>query len=319
MSERGRRLLSATIPVLFLLVVQVVGMRSYLASQSGEKGRFVYIEPGTGTLGIAKILRKEGVIHHDLLFLLLAALRGSHGRLKPGEYEFSPRMSLLEVLKKLEEGRVVVHQVVIPEGFTVREISRLLGNVGLADGGRFLAIASDLEGYLFPDTYYLTRGMSEEVIVQMMLNRFRQVFGPTEAERAKALGMSVREVVTLASLVEKEAKVSGERALISAVFHNRLRHGMPLQSDPTVIYALPQFTGHLHRVDLSIPSPYNTYLHKGLPPGPIANPGRSSILAVLYPAKVDYLYFVSKNDGTHVFSRTLAEHERAVRRYQQEG
>jgi UPF0755 protein len=307
------------IPVFFLLVVQVIGMQSYLASQSEEGERFVYIEPGTGTLGIAKVLKKKGVIRHGFLFLLLASLRGSHGRLKPGEYEFSPRMSLLEVLKKLEEGRVVVHQAVIPEGFTVKEISRLLANMGLADEGRFLAIASDLEGYLFPDTYYLTRGMSEEAIVQMMLNRFRQVFGPAGAERAKALGMSVREVVTLASLVEKEAKVSGERVLISAVFHNRLRYGMPLQSDPTVIYALPQFTGHLRRVDLSIPSPYNTYLHKGLPPGPIANPGRSSILAVLYPANVDYLYFVSRNDGTHVFSRTLAEHERAVRRYQQGG
>jgi len=319
MSGKGCRLLSAAIPVLFLLVIQVIGTRSYLASWSEEGERFVYIEPGTGALEIARVLKKEGVIRHGLLFLLLASLRGSHGRLKPGEYEFSPRMSLLEVVKKLEDERVVVHQVVIPEGFTVKEISHLLANMGLADEGRFLAIASDLEGYLFPDTYYLTRGMSEETIVQTMLNRFRQVFGPAGAERAKVLGMSVREVVTLASLVEEEAKVSEERALISAVFHNRLRYGMPLQSDPTVIYALPQFTGRLLRTDLSIPSPYNTYLHKGLPPGPIANPGRSSILAVLYPAKVDYLYFVSKNDGTHVFSRTLAEHERAVRRYQQGG
>lgn len=328
---RRRAPLLEVLLLILLVAVQVVGISAYLAfSSQVEEYRIVYIEPGTGAWRIAEILKEAGVVRNRPLFLLVAFARGSHARLRPGEYEFNPRMSLLEVLRKLEKGEVLVHHVTIPEGFTVKEIGRLLAAKGLVDEGRFLATASDqellrkaglegdsFEGYLFPDTYHLTKGMTEEAIIQVMLTRFRQAFGPAEEGRAKALGMNLREVVTLASLIEKEAKADGERALISAVFHNRLKLQMPLQSDPTVIYALPEFSGRLRRADLAIPSPYNTYLHQGLPPGPIANPGRASILAALYPAPVNYLYFVSRNDGTHVFARSLVEHDRAVRKYQQ--
>ncbi|MBI3988068.1 MAG: endolytic transglycosylase MltG [candidate division NC10 bacterium] len=292
----------------------------------------VYIRPGSGAREIATLLEKEGIIRSRLLFLLAAFSEGSYTRLKPGEYMLSPRMSLLKVLGKLRKGDVVIHPVVIPEGFTAREIARTLAAQGLADARRFLALAFDrtlprqhdmegdsLEGYLFPDTYYLHKGMSEGEIIRMMVARFKRYFGPAEQNRAAALGMTMRETVTLASLIEKEAKVEAERRLISAVFHNRLRQGIPLQADPTVIYALSKFKGKLTRADLAVESPYNTYLHRGLPPGPIANPGRSSLEAALYPARVSFFYFVSRNDGTHFFSSTLGEHERAVRRYRQGG
>lgn len=329
---RRAPLLEALLLIL-LVAAQAFSIRSYLASEF-ETGRrlIVYIEPGTGARRIAERLQEAGVVRNRLLFLLVAFARGSHARLRPGEYEFHPGMSLREILRKLERGEVLVHQVTIPEGLTIKEIGRLLAAEGLVDEGRFLATASDralvgkyglegdsFEGYLFPDTYHLTKGMTEEAIIQVMLTRFRQVFGPAEEERAKALGMTLKEVITLASLIEKEAHASEERALISAVFHNRLKLQMPLQSDPTVIYALPAFSGRLRRADLATPSPYNTYLYQGLPPGPIANPGRASILAALYPAPVNYLYFVSRGDGTHVFARSLVEHDRAVRKYQQRG
>ncbi|MFN3476961.1 MAG: endolytic transglycosylase MltG [Candidatus Methylomirabilales bacterium] len=326
---RRRVPLPEVLLLILFVAAQAFSIRSYLASDFEAGGRLiVYIEPGTGAWRIAEVLQEAGVVRSRLLFLFVAFARGSHGRLRPGEYEFHPRMSLLEVLRKLERGEVLIHQVTIPEGFTVKEIGRLLAAEGLVDEGRFLATASDralvgkyglegdsFEGYLFPDTYHLTKGMTEEAIIQVMLTRFRQVFGPAEEERAKALRMTLREVITLASLIEKEAHVSEERALISAVFHNRLKLQMPLQSDPTVIYALPEFSGRLRRADLATPSPYNTYLHQGLPPGPIGNPGLASIQAVLEPAQTDYLYFMARGDGTHAFARTLEEHIENVRKY----
>jgi UPF0755 protein len=173
-----------------------------------------------------------------------------------------------------------------------------------------------LEGYLFPDTYRLVKGLSEEAIIGRMVQRFAEVFGPAERARAMELKMSVAEVVTIASLIEREAKADEERPLISAVFYNRLRLGMPMQSDPTVLYSLSRFSGKLTKADLHASSPYNTYLHRGLPPGPIASPGRASVMAALYPSSSRYLYFVAKNDGTHAFSNTLREHDAMVRRYQ---
>jgi len=235
----------------------------------------------------------------------------------------------MEVVRRLEQGRGLVHQVTIPEGLAARQIAQLLAERGLVDQDRFLSLLRDralleghgvegdsLEGYLFPDTYRLVKGQAEDTIIQRMVRRFHEVFGPDEQARGARLGMSVRDVVTMASLIEREAKVPRERPLISAVFHNRLRVRMPLQSDPTVLYALSRFSGRLTKANLQAPSPYNTYVNHGLPPGPIANPGRASITAALYPAATRYLYFVSKNDGTHAFSKTLREHEVLVRRYQ---
>ena len=173
-----------------------------------------------------------------------------------------------------------------------------------------------LEGYLFPDTYFLTRSMSNQAVVRLLVSRLQETLTTEFRDRASAIGMSIHEVLTLASVIEKETGLSDERTLISGVFHNRLRRKIPLQSDPTVIYALEMFDGNLRKRDLTVDSPYNTYRVRGLPPGPIANPGAASIRAALFPATTSFLYFVSRNDGSHKFSSTLTEHNSAVRKYQ---
>ena len=216
----------------------------------------------------------------------------------------------------------------IPEGFTSAQIAELLGKKGLVEKGEFLLLTGDqdlvrrygiagagLEGYLYPDTYRFYRGMTALSVVDVMVKRFKEVTAPF-VERAEQLGMAFEDIVALASIVEKETGLAEERPVIASVFLNRLKRGIRLESDPTVIYGLTGFNGNLTRKDLSKPTPYNTYLIPGLPPGPIANPGLDAIKAVLFPAKTNYLYFVSKNDGSHYFSRTLAEHNRAVMIYQ---
>ena len=286
-----------------------------------EAQRIVWIRPQTGALTIATALRDAGVIRSRFAFLAVAVARGTRRHLLAGEYEFAPGLSLLEIVRRLEQGRGLVHEVTIPEGFAAQQIAELLADKGLVDRDRFVSLLQDrqtleqygfgggsLEGYLFPDTYRLIKGMTEDAIIQRMVRRFQEVFGPKEQRRAEELGMSVPEIVTMASLIEREARVPEERPLISSVFHNRLRRGMPLQSDPTVLYGLSRFSGKLTKANLQAQSPYNTYLNQGLPPGPIANPGRASILAALHPASSRFLYFVSRNDGTHAFSHTLKEH-----------
>lgn len=334
MRNRSPSTLVYLLTVLVLLLMMFLGIKRYLATapfiEEVTGSRIViYIKSHTGAMEIARSLEEAGVVSSRWLFLAYSLFRGSIDKMRPGEYEFRPDMSLEEILTKLVQGKVIAHQVTIPEGYTLREIARLLAAEGLADEGRFIALSSDpeiltahgiegrtLEGYLFPDTYNLTKGVNEEEIIHKMLSRFHQAFGPEELQRARQLRMSVYQVVTLASIIEKEAAVPMERPLISGVFHNRLRRGMPLQADPTVIYGLSRFNGRLSRRDLYSKSSYNTYLQVGLPPGPIANPGKASLQAALYPENTKYLYFVSKNDGTHYFSTSPGEHERAVRRYQ---
>ncbi len=318
---------------LYVCLLVAGGTVSYLlnapARSSVETPRLVLIRPQTGAYRIAAALKDAGVIRSRMVFLAVAVARGAHGRLLPGEYEFDPQLPLLEIVRRLEHGRGLVHQVTIPEGLAAQQIAQLLSDRGLVDRDRFLRLLKDrgtleqhqlegdsLEGYLFPDTYRMVKGQSEQAIIQQMVRRFQEQFGPDVQTRALELEMSVREVLTLASLIEREARLPEERPLISAVFHNRLRRRMPLQSDPTVMYGLSRFSGRLTKAHLQSPSPYNTYLNHGLPPGPIASPGRASIMAALYPASSQYLYFVSRNDGTHAFSRTLREHDRMVRRYQ---
>jgi UPF0755 protein len=327
--------LRGIVPFLLAFVLTAVGIRTYFQSTPSISGlapvapAVVYIKPKTGVQDIALLLQGAGVIHNTWTFLALAYLQGSLKRLQSGEYEFHPGMSLFEILQKLESGRVVTHQVTIPEGFTAEDIATLLAGERLADRDRFLALVQDpmvaarfevaaarLEGYLFPDTYRLTRGMGEEEIIRVMVGRFRQAVSPDFRERAARLRMDPHEIVTLASLIEKEAQLDAERPLISAVFHNRLRQRMPLQSDPTAVYMVPRGQQRITASDLQRKSPYNTYLVQGLPPGPIANPGLASLRAALEPASVDFLYFVAKNDGSHFFSRTLEQHQQAVRLYQ---
>ena len=329
------RRLRGIVPFLLAFVLTAVGIRTYLQSTPPTSGlapaaaTVVYIKPKTGVQDIALLLQDAGVIRSTWTFLALAYLQGSLKRLQSGEYEFTSGMSLFEILQKLESGRVVTHQVTIPEGFTAEDIAKLLAGERLADRDRFLALVQDpmvaarlevaaarLEGYLFPDTYRLTRGMGEEEIIRVMVGRFRQSVPPDFRERAARLGMGPHEIITLASLIEKEARLNAERPVISAVFHNRLRQRMPLQSDPTAVYMVPRGPGRITASDLQRRSPYNTYLVQGLPPGPIANPGLASLQAALNPAPVNYLYFVAKNDGSHFFSRTLEQHQQAVRLYQ---
>lgn len=274
-------------------------------------------------------LKDAGIITQPLRFKILARIKGDDKRLKAGEYKLSPAMTPLEVLDTLVNGQVVLHRLTVPEGFTIREIAAELQRTGLASAQDFMALATDsrlaaeldipaatLEGYLFPDTYFFPKGVPARTIISQMVQRFHEQFSPDWYSRARQLDLTIHEVVTLASIIEKETGDSAERPTISSVFHNRLKKKMRLESDPTVIYGIEDFDGNITRRHLTARTPYNTYLIRGLPPGPIANPGRLAIEAALYPAQTDYIYFVSKKDGTHYFSTSFAEHNEAVRRYQ---
>ena len=314
---------------LFALVV-LVQTAVVLITPAGERRSvIVRIYPGA-TLGrVAEVLESNGVITSARKFVWLARLTGKGSRLKAGEYDLSPSLRPGEVLDALAEGRVRVSQVTIPEGYTMAQVAAALQAAHLANARKFLAVCSDpalarelgvegdnLEGYLYPDTYNIAFYMTEEAVARTMVRRFLQVWARYN-EQAAARGMSMRETVTLASIIEKETAAPQERRLISAVFHNRLQKGMRLQSDPTVIYGLAaSFDGDLKRADLRDNNPYNTYCHGGLPPGPIGSPGETSVSAAVSPARCGYLYFVSRNDGTHQFSATLTQHNAAVRLYQ---
>lgn len=278
---------------------------------------------------VVRKLKNKGLISNERLFTLWARMLALDKRIHWGLYRFKPPLAPREILDRMVLGRGVFHRVTVPEGLTLTEIADLLDREGLASREKFLKEARNpellpllglegkgVEGYLFPETYYFPASATERDIIITMVAQFEKIFLPMMEEKAKRLGFSRHEVVTLASLVEKETGVEAERPLISAVFHNRLSYGIPLQSDPTVIYGLQAFAGGLTRKDLHNRSPYNTYLVQGLPPGPICNPSLSSLRAALFPAPVRYLYFVSKNNGTHFFSETIREHNRAVNIYQ---
>ncbi|MBI2875357.1 MAG: endolytic transglycosylase MltG [Candidatus Tectomicrobia bacterium] len=299
-------------------------------TRNKQDQQVVVIPKGLGACQVASLLEERGLIRRASTFYLLALLKGKQGHLSAGEYRLSPGMTPAEILETLSQGKVLLHSVTLPEGITVQDVARLLEGRGLARSARILALSQDrgvlaswgiqadsLEGYLFPETYYFPRGVPETEILRTMVRTFARRFSPADGERARQLGLSWHQAVTLASLIEKEAKEPAERSLISAVYHNRLKQGMRLQCDPTVIYALGErFVGNLTRQDLTMDSPYNTYLYPGLPPGPICNPGKESLRAALYPAQTDALYFVSRNNGWHQFSTTLEEHNRAVLSYQ---
>jgi UPF0755 protein len=318
--------------VFLLLSISVLSWFLFVPSSKTESTKVIFIKKGTSLKKVSEVLEQEGIIKNRHFFVFLTTILGKKARIKAGEYEFHPQMLPLEVLSALAKGQVKRHLVTIPEGFTLFQIGQLLESLNLVDKKGFLQKTSSpafinalglsqlagatLEGYLFPDTYHLLRQMDPEEVIQMMVHRFRKVFGPDFARGASELGISEREVVILASIIEKETSLSEEKPLISAVFHNRLKKKIPLQSDPTVIYGIKHFNGNLTKEDLMRPTPYNTYLLAGLPPTPICNPGRDSLLAALRPAPVSYLYFVSKNDGSHYFSSDIEDHNRAVWKYQ---
>ena len=295
--------------------------------------QFVDIPPGVGPSSIGRRLAESGVVRDQLSFRVALARSGQARRLQAGEYRFDRPMNTREVIDKLARGEVFLRPITFPEGLTIRQMSEIYEREGGGSKTEFLRAArngtlihdidpaaDDLEGYLFPDTYSLPRKATPDQLVQRMVTAFRDVLSPEIVQRAAARGLSVRELLTLASLVEKETAKAEERPVVAAVYANRLRIGMGMQCDPTVIYALERvgkYTGNLTRDDLRFDSPYNTYRYAGLPPGPIASPGRASIEAAASPADVPYVYFVSRNDGSHVFSVTLDEHNRNVFEYQQ--
>ena len=293
----------------------------------------VLIPRGSTFQEVVHALDEKGLLRSPTRFYLMGRILGGAERVQAGEYELSTVMMPPVILRKLVTGDVVKYRVTFPEGYTVKQIAARLEKREIIDNQEeFLSVAfsaemttilgiagESIEGYLFPDTYLLTKGLTPDEVIKIMVAHFKRVYKPDFSLRAAELGITDHEIITLASIIEKETGLPEERPLISAVFHNRLKRGIPLCSDPTVIYDIKDFDGNLRKRDLQKRTPYNTYLIQGLPPGPIANPGKSSILAALYPAPVRYLYFVSRNDGSHYFSATLREHNEAVRRYQKRG
>ncbi len=326
--------------LLLVLIATLGGGAAYVVSERTaepfrgyvESERLVDIPTGTSTPGISQRLVTAGVVRDALTFRVALWLSGQARGLKAGEYRFDRPMSARDVIDMIARGDVHVVPITFREGLTIAEKAEVFASSGFGAAEAFLAAAknpglvrdldaeaTDLEGYLFPDTYTLPRKTTADRLVERMVAQFRQVVTDELRAEAKARGLSIRQLVTLASLVEKETAKADERPTVAAVYSNRLRIGMGLQCDPTVIYALQRagkFTGNLRRVDLQYDSPYNTYRHPGLPPGPIAAPGKASLEAAARPASVDYLYFVSRNDGSHEFARTLPEHNRNVQRWQ---
>lgn len=295
-----------------------------ISSTPTQQFRIVEIKKGEGVWEIAKKLEENGIIKSALVFTLEALRTGSYNKLKPGEYGFYLHQSLREVLEMLVEGRVLVKKITIPEGFTLWQIADLLEKNEICNKQEFLTLAENpaiakkyglpgptLEGYLFPDTYYFYRNSHPGIVIKTMVENFWKHWKKYEPI-AKKQKKSIKEVVTLASIVEKEAYDPKEKPLIAAVYLNRLKKRLPLQADPTINYALKEFRRLTYKDYYNVKSPYNTYLNPGLPPTPIGNPGEESIKAVLFPAKVPYLYFVSAGNGSHIFSTTYKQHLRAI-------
>lgn len=288
------------------------------------------VTPGSSGKEIAKQLEKQGLIRHRWALSYLSSLKGSDRAIQSGEYEISPSMTPAEILQKLASGNMFIRRFTLKEGASMWEIGTLLQQAGIIQNKltfeKFLTDQSllrelqltdhSLEGYLFPDTYSFSKGTSPKAIVSKMYDNFKKKWDPSWDARLKELNMSVHDIVTLASIIEKESGNSEEQPLISSVFHNRLQRRMRLQSDPTVIAGLPHFNGNLTKEDLLTPTPYNTYVIDGLPVGPIGNPGTTALEAAVNPAKTDYLFFVANGQGSHVFSATLDEHNKAVNLYQ---
>lgn len=297
-----------------------------------EAEMFVEVPVGAGPSTIGQRLAEAGVVRDPLTFRGAVWLSGQARDLEAGEYRFDQPMTALDVVDKLARGDVYRRLITFREGLTIPDMAKVYEDAGLGKAADFEKAARDpaeirdldsqardLEGYLFPETYTLRRDTPAPVLVALMTGLFQKTFTPAMRAAANAQGLTIREAVTLASLVEKETAVAEERPLVAAVYMNRKRIGMPMQADPTVIYALQRagkYDGNLRRDDLQFDSQYNTYRYSGLPPGPIAAPGKASLEAAVAPANVDYLYFVSRNDGSHVFARTLAEHNRNVQQWQ---
>lgn len=318
--------------LLFLLLALGLGASSaffLLKGTPSGQTQDVLIPRGLSLKAVTELLQGEGLVEHPTLFRTVLRLTGGNKKVRAGEFRFSRGANLLYTLRTLYASEPVTHSFTVPEGWNIQQIAALLEEKGLGSKQKFSALAFDsqapqkyqlnsphLEGYLYPDTYFFSKVDSEEKILDTMVKRFFQEINTRFKDSLKRSSLSLEQVVTLASIVEKETGKPGERPLIASVFFNRLRKGMRLQSDPTTIYGIKNFNGNITKADLQTWTPYNTYRISGLPPGPIASPGGDAIAAVLNPETSDYLYFVSNNDGSHFFTKTYKDHLKFVRRYQ---
>ncbi len=324
-----RKMLTVTAAVLLVLAASAFRSTLDMVVSTAPEGTTVIIPPRATLREVAAILTQAKILHRPKLFILWAKLLNLEKSIRYGEYSFSGPQSIKRVMDTLVSGRTILHKLTIPEGLTLRQIAAAVETTGLGKAAEIITAAAspdllyklgipgnNIEGFCFPDTYNIPRDWPANRILETMVVRFWEVFDGNLRRRCQEMGLSVLQAVTLASIIEKESGQGAELPIISAVFHNRLRKGIPLMADPVVIYGIADFDGNIRKSDLAQPGPYNVYLNTGLPPGPISNPGLPALRAALYPAEVDFLYFVSKNNGSHYFSRTLAEHNSAVNLYQ---
>jgi len=294
--------------------------------KSGGENVTVIVRDGMSARQIGEMLEQKEIVASGKRFVLIAKLTSREKKIKAGRYVFKKTEGARSVLAKLVKGETKTLLVTIPEGLTIKEISVILEKSLGIDGKKFLRLASskkyaanmgvtgkNLEGFLFPDTYEFNYGVTADEVAERVVKKFWKVFTDSRKIRAEKQGFTVNEIVTLASMIEEEAMLDREKPIISQVYHKRLKLDRALECDATVQYALPKHKSRLLYKDLKVKSPYNTYMHKGLPPGPISNPGKEAIIAALYPAKTNYLYYVAKGDGSHIFSLTAKEHQKAIR------
>ena len=300
--------------LIFLIAILFITAIYFPLEENSATQRVVNIPSGTNAKEIVDVLEKNEIIRkNNYTFRILTKLLKLEDQLKYGEYDLSPSMNMLQILDKLVKGEVILYKITIPEGYTCTQIAELLDRKEIAEKETFLKLLEDreksLEGYLFPDTYEVPKQYGAENMVKVMLSNFNQIAIENKfADKAEKIGFSIDEIIILASIIEKESKFTEERRQVSSVFHNRLKKDMKLQSCATIQYILGEPKEKLDEFDLKIDSPYNTYLYKGLPPGPISNPGLDSIMAALEPVDEDYLYFVLGENGRHIFSKTYDEH-----------
>lgn len=325
----------AVLGLAFLVMLYVLVALSPVSSKSRARDIVVAIPQQSTAKQVGALLKNSNLIRSPFVFIIYARWKDLDGRIKAGEYLFNNGFSTPEILRELVDGRLAVETFTVPEGFTIAQVADLLGAKGLVNRDEFLTVAAQedftyyflqerpkgerrLEGYLFPDTYQITRGDTVHLIIDLMLKRFeREMEDLNYPAQAEKIGLTLHEALTIASLVEREARIDAERPLISGVIHNRMDQSMLLQIDATIQYALGTNKPQIYYKDLEIDSPYNTYRNDGLPPGPIAMPGRSSLLAAVDPAETDYLYYVAKSDGSHAFATNFEDHKANKARYQQ--
>lgn len=320
----------AMLAIILLLSIPLVIFRLFLVNTPGSGRNIQILEFGKGqTLKkFASLLEERKIITSAGLFTLNARLRGDDGRVKAGYYQLSDAMTPAEILRRMVAGEIYERRFAVPEGYSIYQIAELLAGRRLFEKEAFLKecfsrpllrelgiTGKSVEGYLYPKTYDITPNMTAAELIRLMAGQFEKVYAREFADRVNSSRLSKPELITLASMIEKEAVRPEEKSLIASVFYNRLARRMPLQSDPTSVYGVRAFSGNISKQDITHATPFNTYLISGLPPGPIGNPGNEAIEAALKPAATRFLYFVAKKDGSHYFSTTLEEHNSAVRKY----